>query len=164
MCRKCASKQLSKYMRGKKRPNWVREILKKSMKGRIPWNKGKKCPQLSGARNPSWKGGVVPLWQRIRSLQEYSDWRTQIFERDNYTCQDCGQYSGYLEVHHHKKQFAQILQEFLQEYTQFSPIDDKETLIRLAINYKPFWKLSNGQTLCKKCHIKTRRKKCSRST
>jgi len=40
----------------------------------------------------------------------------------------------------------------LKEYNQFSPIEDRETLIRLAITYKPFWDIDNGLTLCAKCH------------
>ena len=36
---------------------------------------------------------------------------------------------------HHKKAFYLILEEFLQQYSQFSPIEDKETLLRLAITY-----------------------------
>ncbi len=45
-----------------------------------------------------------------------------------------------------------ILEEFLREYSRFSPIEDKETLVRLAVTYKPFWDLNNGITLCKNCH------------
>jgi hypothetical protein len=59
-----------------------------------------------------------------------------------------------LEAHHNKKPFFIILEEFLKEYSQFSPIEDKETLARLAITYKPFWDVDNGETLCKKCHGK----------
>lgn len=50
------------------------------------------------------------------------------------------------------KSFYKILQEFLQTYNQFSPIEDKETLVRLAINYTPFWDINNGITLCTDCH------------
>ena len=55
---------------------------------------------------------------------------------------------------HHVRPFAIIFDEFLKEYSLFSPIEDKETLIRLAMIYKPFWDISNGQTLCKDCHKK----------
>jgi hypothetical protein len=63
---------------------------------------------------------------------------------------------------HHKKAFYLILEEFLQQYSQFSPIEDKETLLRLAITYQPFWEVDNGETFCKKCHGK--RKKVAGST
>lgn len=109
-----------------------------------------------GIRNRNWKGGITPLRDLIRSLSEAKTWRKEIFARDDYTCQDCGTKSSkglkvYLSAHH-KKNFNVIFQEFLQEYNQFSPIEDKETLLRLAINYKPFWDIGNGKTLCNDCH------------
>jgi hypothetical protein len=55
---------------------------------------------------------------------------------------------------HHTKPFVIILHEFLMQYSQFSPIEDKETLVRLAMTYKPFWNIDNGITLCKTCHNK----------
>jgi len=101
--------------------------------------------------NPAYIDGRTPLTVMIRSLQEYKNWRNKVFKRDNYTCQDCEQVGGQLEAHH-KNSFAKLLQEFLKEYDQFSPIEDKETLVRLAIKWKPFWNINNGKTLCKNCH------------
>jgi len=49
-------------------------------------------------------------------------------------CRSCAtkkQIGGSLEVHH-KKDFTDLLTEFLKEYDQFSPIEDKETLVRLS--------------------------------
>lgn len=40
------------WNKGKKCPQ-----LSASLKGRIAWNKGKTCPQFSGERNGNWKGG-----------------------------------------------------------------------------------------------------------
>jgi 5-methylcytosine-specific restriction endonuclease McrA len=108
-----------------------------------------------GPNAPRYINGVTPLYEAIRKLKEYSDWRTSIFERDNYTCQDCGDTFGGNLNSHHIKAFTLILSEFLYEYRQFSPIEDKEILIRLSFNYEPFWNLDNGITLCKKCHKKT---------
>ncbi len=105
-----------------------------------------------GENSYHWKGGITPLCKLIRDLEEYKTWRISVFKRDNYTCQECG-VTGYVEVHH-IKEFNIILSEFLQAYNQFSPLEDKETLIRLAITYTPFWELSNGKTLCEKCHDK----------
>jgi len=109
-----------------------------------------------GSKSHFWRGGISVLSQLIRHLFGYDNWIEQCFIRDNYRCQECYKIGGKLEVHHIKP-FALILQEFLKEYSQFSPIDDKETLARLAINYKPFWDLSNGKTLCKKCHYKLKK-------
>ena len=104
--------------------------------------------------HPMWKGGIASLDKLIRSLQEYKIWREECFKRDNYTCQDCGQVGYILNIHHDKIKFSELIKQFLQEYNQFSPIDDKETLVRLAITWKPFWELDNGKTLCKDCHNK----------
>ncbi len=44
----------------------------KSMKGKSPWNKGKKCPSISlskmGKKNPMWKGG----YDKKKSDREYA--------------------------------------------------------------------------------------------
>jgi 5-methylcytosine-specific restriction endonuclease McrA len=115
-----------------------------------------------GAGNNSWRGGITDLNLRIRDLAECKEWKRQVFQRDNYTCTECNiKYTKetpvYLEAHH-EKAFSLIVQDFLKEYNQFSPIDDKETLIRLAITYKPFWNIENGKTLCENCHsLKTTR-------
>lgn len=90
-------------------------------------------------------------------LSEYNLWRKSVFIRDYYTCKDCGQVGGKLEVHHIKK-VSILIREFFQQYSQFSLLEDKETLVRLAISYEPFWDIGNGKTLCKRCHGKTRRK------
>jgi hypothetical protein len=58
-------------------------------KGRA-WNKGKKCPQFSGANNWNWKGGITPINQKIRHSLEYALWRRSVFERDRFTCVWCG--------------------------------------------------------------------------
>jgi len=99
----------------------------------------------------SWIDGRTPLHHLIRNIEEYKKWHTICLKRDNYTCQECGQYGGNLEVHH-EIAFAAILNDFLIEYDQFSPMEDKETLARLASKYKPFWNIDNGKTLCKDCH------------
>jgi hypothetical protein len=70
---------------------------------------------------------------------------------------EIGQIGGNLEAHHIKK-FSILLAEFLSFYNQFSPIEDKETLVRLAISYEPFWDIINGKTLCEKCHNKIPKK------
>ena len=120
-------------------------------KGCIPF--AKLHPELmpKGEKSHLWKGGITPLYKMIRSSLENKQWRKSVLERDNYTCQECRVKGNNLETHH-KKRFAVILAEFLKEYDQFSPIEDKETLLRLAIKYQPFWEVDNGKTLCEDCH------------
>ena len=65
-----------------------------------------------------------------RMSREYAEWRNAVFERDNFTCQDCGAHSGNgktINLHpHHIKPFA--------------------TYPKLR------YEISNGKTLCSECH------------
>jgi DNA-directed RNA polymerase subunit RPC12/RpoP len=158
-------------MTGKNNPNWIkgkpkcidcRKIISyghrrcKSCATKNLWEQNRyiKRPKRYGKLNGNWKKGKSILQELIRGLEENKIWRTKVFKRDNYTCQECGK-NGYVEAHHIKS-FSSILSEFLSRYSQFSPIDGKETLIHLAINYKSFWNINNGKTLCKMCHNKTK--------
>ena len=105
-----------------------------------------------GAETGNWKGGISPLNFHIRQLFEYKEWRDNVYKRDGYMCQSCGKTSDSDLQAHHIKSFSKILMEMLQEFNQFSPIEDKDTLVRIAINYKPFWDVNNGVTVCKNCH------------
>lgn len=81
-----------------------------------------------GEKNPQWKGGVTPKHRAIRTSKEYKNWRTAVFIRDNYVCQDCGRKGGYLQAHH------------LKPFSVFPDL---------------IFEISNGQTLCVPCHKKT---------
>ncbi len=55
----------------------------------------------------NWKGGIS-LGYRSQRKDEmrklpYKNWRTQVFNKDNYTCVDCGQHGGKLEADHIKQ-------------------------------------------------------------
>lgn len=45
---------------------------------------------VSGENNPAWKGGVTPERQRLYKTDEWAKLVRFIFQRDNYTCQKCG--------------------------------------------------------------------------
>lgn len=67
-----------------------------------------KCPEcgrenkrvLKGEDAPNWKGGITPEIKALRKSDEYKQWRTAVYERDNYTCQCCGKHGGSLRAHH----------------------------------------------------------------
>lgn len=100
----------------------------------------------------NWKDGKTSLYDKIRTLAETKKWRNAVYENGNYTCQLCGDNQGGNLNAHHKKPFAQILSEFIKEYSQLSPVEDTIALTRLARKWKPFWDVTNGETLCEDCH------------
>jgi hypothetical protein len=108
-----------------------------------------------GANCNFWKGGINPLRVIIRDLAEAVEWRKKVFERDDYTCQNCGIRGSYLEAHH-LKTFESIYREFLQAFRCLSPVHDKYRLVELSRGYQEFWDVSNGQTLCSECHDLTK--------
>lgn len=71
--------------------------------------------------------------KRYYHLQDrkYCAWRTTVFARDNYTCQKCGA-KGYIEPHH------------IKGWSKYPKLR---------------YEVKNGITLCKDCHILTRRRK-----
>jgi hypothetical protein len=113
-----------------------------------------------GKNNPNWKNGITNLAILIRCLEKNSEIRNQTFQRDDYTCQECGAKSGkgkHIELEaHHVYSFSQLLTEFLTKNIRLSPTKDKEILIELALEWKPFWNIDNMETLCSDCHDKTR--------
>ena len=114
-------------------------------------NVGRKRTDLvRGPTNPHYTGR--PAFKKMFvGTQEYKAFRKSVYTRDNYTCQECKQVGGSLEMHH-KIPFAIQLQEFAKQYNQFSIIEDKETMIRLALKWEQFFNESNVVTLCRKCH------------
>ena len=97
-------------------------------KGMVSPLKGIPNPRFQGANNPNWKGGITPEHLKIRWSTEMKNWRKQIFERDNYTCQLCGKHGGNLNADHIKS---------------FAKYPDLR------------FDLSNGRTLCVPCHRNT---------
>lgn len=81
-----------------------------------------------GPKNSFWKGGITPIGIKIRGSDEYKNWRTAVFNRDNFTCQDCGVRGCKLQAHH------------IKSFSAFPELR---------------FEISNGQTLCVPCHKKT---------
>lgn len=88
----------------------------------------------------NWRGGITPLTQQIRHSFKYRQWRSDVFTRDDFTCQKCEVRGGYLEADHYPKKFSEIFHE------------NKIKTLEEALNCEELWNINNGRTLCKKCH------------
>ena len=140
--------KISLALKGKKAYKMTDEIKNKMSeghKGKIPWNEKKKTPidvrrkqsearigRFAGKDHWNWKDGITPFRIKFWHSKEYQEWRNKVFQRDNFTCQICGTRGGKLEAHH---------------------------LLRFVDYPKLRLEISNGITLCKKCHRKLHRTK-----
>ncbi len=95
-----------------------------------------------GHRGSNWHGGVTILTNQIRHNFKYRQWRSDVFTRDDYTCQECNKRGDKLNAHHFPKRFSAILKEY--------------NIINLerALCCEELWNINNGITLCEKCHRK----------
>ena len=98
--------------------------------GVTPWNKGLKG-FLAGETHYNWKGGISSVSHKLRTSRTWKEWRTKVFNRDDYTCQKCKRKGGFLHPHHLKS---------VKECIATNNID----LV---------FEVDNGQTLCKECHM-----------
>jgi hypothetical protein len=110
---------------GKKRPKDMCRLISEKESGSKHWN---------------WKGGLTALHERIRKSFKYRQWRSDVFTRDNYTCQHCLIRGGDLEAHHIDR-----LSDTLEK--------NKIKSIEEAVNCEELWNINNGITLCDSCHI-----------
>lgn len=85
---------------------------------------GKDRFNMRGKNHFNWKGGISRNRHSL-SNPEYKKWRNEVFERDEYSCQDCGLSGVYLEAHH------------ILKWSDFP---------------ESRYDVSNGLTLCKECH------------
>lgn len=151
------------FSQGKIKPTFLGKKHSEESKKKISLSRiGRKFPKLSaikkiqnsGSGNPNYgkrgkdasgyKGDkcISPLRSQIRCSRKYKEWRTSIFERDNYTCQHCNSRGGDKHAHH-IKEFSTILNE-----NNIKSFND-------AMKLKELWDMSNGITLCENCHKKT---------
>lgn len=79
-----------------------------------------------GANHPNWIKDRTQLKQRPR--YEMTIWRLAVFQRDNYTCQDCGIRGYKLQADH------------IKSYAKYPELR---------------WDINNGRTLCIDCHKNT---------
>lgn len=131
----CSQSCLAKSKIGNASANWKGGLMAVrcvDCKNEISYS-AKRCVDCcaiarSGEHNHMWKGGVSTLVQRIRKSRAYKYWRKHVFQRDNYTCQACGEHGGKLNADH-------VMPFALYEDIRFE--------------------ILNGRTLCEDCHRKT---------
>jgi len=162
-----STKGINNHNYGKHFSEETKRKMSEAHEGKITWNKGiprtekakKKMSEAhkgllaseetkkkiskthKGDRHPNWKGGITPLNKSIRNCFKNRQWISDIFTRDNFTCQECGQRGCYLNAHHIKS-FSKILQ-----YYEITNLEE-------ALNCAELWNINNGITLCKECHRK----------
>ena len=124
----------------KKGHKWSEESIKKRSKkiGIALKSKGIKPPSRRGIRPWNYEGKTI-LQEQIRKCFEYRQWRSDVFTRDNFTCQHCLKKGGKLNADH-IKEFAIILKEY-----------NIKTLGE-SLNCQELWNINNGRTLCLECH------------
>ncbi len=92
-----------------------------------------------GDKNPNWRGGVSIASRTARytdmTTSRYKNWRLEVFQRDAYTCQECGAKNG---------QGKKIIlnADHIKPYAGFPELR---------------YDVANGRTLCLPCHKKTYR-------
>lgn len=99
------------------------------------WHKGENSPVYKGNDKSSYK----KLRYRVMQFPEYVTWRETVYSRDNWTCQACGHRGSDLHAHH-----IVFLKHLFDDNNIESPVD--------ARNCPAIWDVTNGKTLCEKCH------------
>ena len=122
-----ANKGRSPWTKGKPLPIEVKEKIRNTLLGYKPTeesrrkmsearigkqscNKGKELLVIQGKNHWNWKGGITSLNHSIRTSLKAKIWRSIVFKRDNFTCQNsncpyCHNKSGVELNAHHIKSF-----------------------------------------------------------
>jgi len=116
--------------KGRKHTKKARKNMSNGQKGRHFSNEHKRKISLanSGAKCHWWKGGISKEYKKRYHDVEYKIWRISVFERDNYTCQNCRRRGIYITAHH------------IKSWAHYPSL-------RYDVN--------NGVALCEECHSLT---------
>jgi hypothetical protein len=145
---------MASFYKGQKFTKTHRKNISIGLTGRVPWNKGKHHTRetiekirkaqtgkkhtdehkrkiglaQSGEKSRWWKGGITIIHRGIRHSKEYRWFKIDVLKRDGGKCVKCGT-DKQLEVDHIKP---------LSKFPHLA------------------FKVSNGRTLCRGCHTKTK--------
>lgn len=123
---KMTVEQRARVSAGKRGRSNGRLGLRHSMETRAKISRRTREAMPRGAALPSYKDGRLAERRGARFSTAYKRWRYDVFVRDAFTCQDCGDGRGGNLVAHHVLPFA--------DYP--------------ALRFE----VSNGVTLCSPCH------------
>lgn len=90
---------------------------------------GNRLIHYSGSSNGNWKGGITPQLISERTSSKYNNWRDEVYKKDWYTCQCCGNSKNINKNAHHIYNFSE---------------DESRRYL-----------LTNGILLCDNCHSAT---------
>lgn len=128
-------KKLATALTGKAKTDAHKTNLSKALKNsekakKTQFKKGLENPAYgrnqTGPANANWKGGITNSNQKKRNDPRMKEWRQAVFERDRFTCQDCGT-KGYLQAHH---------------------------VVPVSEDLNKAFDVENGKTVCVECHEK----------
>jgi hypothetical protein len=92
-----------------------------------------------GKLNNKWKGGITPVNNSLRTSYRNRQWISDVFTRDDFTCQVCDKRGVKLNAHHIET-FSSIIKK------------NKITTTEQGLDCDELWNINNGQTLCYACH------------
>lgn len=125
----------AEYRNNKQKLGYICSCGNKSEIALAKFNSGQRCSACKKKKiSEAHRGSKSHLWDhsktaedriRDRKYPEYYKWRSDVFERDDYTCQCCGERGGTINAHH------------IESYAR-----EKELRVDL----------DNGVTLCESCH------------
>ena len=111
---------------GKKHTLETRIKMKLNHKGMLGRKQSEEMKnKVRGENHYNWTGGSGTLRHQAMSKTEYKLWRAEVFERDNYTCYECGEKGVYLHADH------------IKDWAKYPELR---------------YKINNGRTLCNYCH------------
>ena len=115
-------KGIAGFGKGSKHTPEAKERVRQSLLGRV------------GELARNWQGGKTDIQIIVRYSKRMREWRDAIFQRDDYTCQQCGAKCGNgktvkLNAHH------------IKSFSKYPELR---------------FELSNGITLCEDCHRKSK--------